>query len=162
MITYILGDATEPIGVGPRIIVHIVNSAGAWGRGFVLSVTRRWSAPEHAYRRWSKREDISARSRRGDSAFILGNVQLVDVGAGIIVANMLAQEGIRRGFDGRPPIRYEALGMCLRKVRTAAVARGASVHMPRIGTGLAGSSWERVEPIVSSTLRGINVTVYDL
>ncbi len=40
---------------------------------------------------------------------------------------------------------------------------GASVHMPRIGCGLAGGKWSRVEPLVTERLakRDIAVTVYD-
>lgn len=39
----------------------------------------------------------------------------------------------------------------------------ASVHMPRIGCGLAGGEWCRVEPLVTGRLaaRGVAVTVYD-
>ncbi|WP_436847462.1 hypothetical protein [Streptomyces aureus] len=37
------------------------------------------------------------------------------------------------------------------------------MHMPRIGCGLAGGSWSRVEPLVTERLvrRGLSVTVYD-
>jgi hypothetical protein len=40
---------------------------------------------------------------------------------------------------------------------------GASVHMPRIGCGLAGGRWERIEPLITRRLseHGIAVTVYD-
>jgi O-acetyl-ADP-ribose deacetylase (regulator of RNase III) len=39
----------------------------------------------------------------------------------------------------------------------------ASVHMPRIGTGLAGGAWTVVEEIINETLTrmGISVFVYD-
>jgi hypothetical protein len=39
----------------------------------------------------------------------------------------------------------------------------ASVHMPRIGCGLAGGKWEKIEPIIQKHLcdGGIDVTVYD-
>jgi hypothetical protein len=35
--------------------------------------------------------------------------------------------------------------------------------MPRIGCGLAGGRWERVEPLVRRALvaQGVHVTVYD-
>ncbi|EPJ40147.1 hypothetical protein STAFG_2811 [Streptomyces afghaniensis 772] len=35
--------------------------------------------------------------------------------------------------------------------------------MPRIGCGLAGGKWSRVEPLIEERLirRGISVTVYD-
>lgn len=43
------------------------------------------------------------------------------------------------------------------------IERGASVHMLRIGCGLAGGKWSRIEPLITERLvkRGIAVTVYD-
>jgi hypothetical protein len=38
----------------------------------------------------------------------------------------------------------------------------ATVHMPRIGSGLAGGDWNRIESIVNETLGFIEITVYDL
>ncbi|GAA4206372.1 hypothetical protein GCM10022220_20020 [Actinocatenispora rupis] len=37
------------------------------------------------------------------------------------------------------------------------------MHLPRIGCGLAGGRWDRIEPLVAAELtdRGIPVTVYD-
>jgi hypothetical protein len=39
----------------------------------------------------------------------------------------------------------------------------ATVHMPRIGCGLAGGRWERIEPLIIASLcdRDIVATVYD-
>jgi hypothetical protein len=39
----------------------------------------------------------------------------------------------------------------------------ASVHLPRIGCGLAGGRWELIEPLITATLcaRDIATTVYD-
>jgi hypothetical protein len=34
-INFIVGDATTPIGDGLKIIVHVCNDIGGWGRGFV-------------------------------------------------------------------------------------------------------------------------------
>ena len=40
---------------------------------------------------------------------------------------------------------------------------GASVHMPRIGCGLAGGKWENIEPLILVQLseRDVEVWVYD-
>ncbi|MEV4807251.1 hypothetical protein AB0K18_45260 [Nonomuraea sp. NPDC049421] len=40
----------------------------------------------------------------------------------------------------------------------------ASVHLPRIGTGLAGGSCDVIEPLIRQHLadHGISMTVYDL
>jgi len=76
---------------------------------------------------------------------------------------MIAQHGVRGG-SRTPPIRYKAVEECLSKVSVKAVELGASVHMPRIGCGLAGGKWERIEPIIVKTLceADVPVTVYDL
>lgn len=89
-ITYLRGDATAPHGKGVKLIVHVCNDLGGWGKGFVLALSRRWPEPE-------------------------------------------------------------------------AAELGASVHMPRIGCGLAGGKWSRIEPLIERRLagRGVPVTVYD-
>lgn len=60
-------------------------------------------------------------------------------------------------------MRYEAIDTALGAVADQAVELGASVHMPRIGCGLAGGKWSRIEPLIEQRLRrrGIPVTVYD-
>ncbi|UGT44358.1 macro domain-containing protein [Nocardia yamanashiensis] len=150
----IKGDATCPQAKGPKVIAHVCNDLGGWGKGFVLAVSKRWAEPERAYREWH-------RGRAGND-FGLGATQLVQVREDIWVANMVAQRGIRRGSGG-VPIRYDAVAQCLSAVAEHAVRLGASVHMPRIGCGLAGGKWERIEPIIADTLsaRQVAVTVYD-
>jgi O-acetyl-ADP-ribose deacetylase (regulator of RNase III) len=151
----ITGDATLPQAGGPVIIAHVCNDEGRWGSGFVLAVSARWPQPEQQYRAWHS---------SGEN-FLLGRTQFVLAGEQVTVANMIAQHGTRPpGAAGPAPIRYRALGECLRAVGTEAERQGASVHMPRIGCGLAGGRWELVAPIVDWALcrRGILVTVYDL
>ena len=50
MIHYVTGD-------GQKIIAHIVNDVGAWGRGFVLAISHKWPHVEMAYR------DLRGRTR---------------------------------------------------------------------------------------------------
>ncbi|WP_328941636.1 macro domain-containing protein [Streptomyces sp. NBC_00250] len=154
-ITYVQGDATAPRGEGVRIIAHVCNDIGAWGRGFVLAISRRWPAPEAAFRQWHRERE------RNDHG--LGAAQFVRVEPELWVANLVGQRGIRTVRDTAVPVRYEAIDAALGLLADRATGLGASVHMPRIGCGLAGGSWERVEPLVVRRLvdRGIPVTVYD-
>src|SRR5947209_4653384 len=142
-IKYVKGDATQPQARGNRIIAHVCNDLGGWGKGFVLAVSKRWPGPEAAYRAWHR--------GRSKNDFGLGAVQLVQVEPYIRVANMVAQRGMKTGSNG-PPIRYDALRACLEKLAFEAKGLGASVHMPRIGCGLAGGRWEQVEPIILDEL----------
>jgi O-acetyl-ADP-ribose deacetylase (regulator of RNase III) len=153
-ITYLKGDATCPQAKGMKIICHICNDIGGWGKGFVMALSRRWAEPEAEYRAWH------ATGKKG--GFELGAVQFVAVEPFVVVANMIGQRGIGRGSSG-PPIRYDAVSDCLERVASKAVELHASLHMPRIGCGLAGGDWSRVEPIIQARVcsQEIAVTVYD-
>lgn len=160
-ITYVLGDATRPQGEGLKIIVHCCNDVGAWGAGFVVALSRRWPGPEEAYRRWF--------DERGPEAFrdLLGAVQLVPVEEDIWVANLIGQVGLRKGLDGAIPVRYDALARGFARIAGHAIENPdlkVSAHMPRLGCGLAGGSWDEVEPLVEKHLveAGVPATVYDL
>ncbi|MER8100702.1 macro domain-containing protein [Kitasatospora sp. NPDC094016] len=155
-ITYVRGDATAPQGKGVKVIAHVCNDLGGWGKGFVLALSRRWPEPEAAFRRWHR--------ERAGNDFGLGAVQLVQVEPYVWVANLVGQRGIRTGRSTGVPVRYEAIDTALAALGDHARELGASAHMPRIGCGLAGGRWERVEPLVSARLveRGVPVTVYDV
>jgi O-acetyl-ADP-ribose deacetylase (regulator of RNase III) len=155
-ITYIRGDATNPQSEGNKIIVHVCNSIGGWGRGFVLSLSGKWKEPEAEYRKWAKGELTY-------KPFKLGQVQFVKVEKDLVVANMIGQEGTH-SQNGVPPVRYNAIAECLEKVAEMALKYKASVHLPYLmGAGLAGGDWNRIEEIIIKNLceKDIDVTAYD-
>ncbi|MFJ9775241.1 macro domain-containing protein [Kitasatospora sp. NPDC101157] len=155
-ITYVRGDATTPRGKGVKVIAHVCNDLGGWGKGFVLALSRRWPEPEAAFRRWHR--------ERAKNDFGLGALQMVQVEPYVWVANLVGQRGIRTGRSTGVPVRYEAIDTGLATLAEHALELGASVHMPRIGCGLAGGRWPKVEPLVAErlTARGVPVTVYDV
>jgi len=155
MIKYLTGDATAPVGEGNKIIVHVCNDIGGWGRGFVLALSKRWPTPESSYRAWAAKEL--------DLPFELGQVQFVEVAKDTWVANMIGQHKTT-AIDGVPPVRYEAIEEALGRVAGFALDNSATVHMPRIGCGLAGGIWGEVESRInlSVCIRNVSVTVYDL
>ncbi|WP_420571024.1 macro domain-containing protein [Kordia sp.] len=153
-ITYIKGDATNPQAKGTKIIVHICNNLGGWGKGFVLAISKRWKTPEEAYRKWHR--------NRAKNDFELGNIQTVQVSEYVYVINMIAQQGMKTGSNG-VPIRYKAVEQCLENVAEKAIELNASIHMPRIGCGLAGGTWNKIEPTIEKTIltKDIDTYVYD-
>jgi len=156
-ITYVKGDATQPVGDGQKIIVHGCNNIGAWGAGFVLALSKRWKEPEAAY--------------RVKKSYKLGDYDLVKVTDDITVCNLISQEGtISRVKQGDvPPVRYAAIEHGLKRLAKMLTLMSLdddndefSVHMPMIGSGLAGGNWLIIERIIEVTLcaAGIPVTVY--
>ena len=154
-IKYLKGDATNPIGNDNKIICHVCNNIGAWGAGFVMAISRKWKTPEKAYRTWYQTDNPH---------FGLGHIQLVRVKEDIIVCNMVAQQGVGMK-DGKPPIRYESLEKCFdRLLERIEPHKNISLHMPRIGCGLAGGKWKDIESILQKTIgkTQIPIYVYDL
>jgi O-acetyl-ADP-ribose deacetylase (regulator of RNase III) len=147
-INYVTGDATAPIGDGNKIVAHVCNDVGAWGAGFVLAVSKRWPQPQAEY-------------LKSSHSLKLGEVSFIKVEPGVWVANMIAQRGIRT-IAGVPPIRYDALRLCLGKLDLKARKLQATIHMPRIGCGLAGGKWSSVEPLIREALLNTEVFIYDL
>ena len=154
MIHYLKADATVPQAEGNIVIAHICNDIGAWGKGFVLALSKRWKYPEKQYKQWYKE----------GGNFALGEVQFVSVEEKIWVANLIGQHNIYRDENGDPPIRYEAVEKGLRIIADFAYEINAKVQMPRIGCGLAGGSWDRIEKLIRQTLlrKNIEVLVCDL
>lgn len=173
--TVIKGDATQPEQPGPNFIVHVCNNIGAWGAGFVMAISRRWSEPQRIF------ELVHPQ---------LGDIQIVPVHVtsetvdglqfSVSVVNMVAQHGIGRfggGTDGTEkhpyaghedlidrdhPLQYAVLEHCLEKVYDHVRMVRGSVHMPRIGCGLAGGSWDRVDAILHKMpLKRVPTFVYD-
>lgn len=151
-IKYINGDATYPIGDGYKIIAHVNNDIGAWGAGFVLAISKRWNLPEKEYKNW--RKSVYPKE------LPLGAVQFIKVEKDIIVANMIGQHGIKKNKDGIPPIRYKAIENALELVCKKAKESNASVHMPKIGAGLAGGEWGKIEEIIIKTLCTNDIDTY--
>jgi O-acetyl-ADP-ribose deacetylase (regulator of RNase III) len=168
MINYVIGDATYPIGDGPKIIAHVVNDVGAWGKGFVLAISKKWPDVKSRYLDLAKPLCLSSGKYQRQVNLRLGEVHLVAAEPGIWVANMVAQCGLISASNPIP-LQLAALAECLAAVKSMALsvnAQGApshkSVHCPRISCGLGGSTWENVEPIIARELDGVDVYVYDL
>jgi O-acetyl-ADP-ribose deacetylase (regulator of RNase III) len=150
---YVTGDATvASYAKGQKIIAHVCNDQGRWGKGFVMAITERWGKhPGKMYRQWHK---------GGVAAdFGLGAVQLVELSPTMTLVNMIGQSGTKTGSKGSP-VRYDAIRDALKAVCTHACAHGASVHMPRIGVGLAGGEWARIEDVILTVLAQHEVDVY--
>ena len=166
MITYLNGDATYPKYKNDiRLILHITNRQGGWGKGFVLALSKRWKEPELEYRKW-----FSDYKKSTGNILPLGAIQIVDVEdefGKLYVINMCAQDGFKSEYNP-VPMKYSALRVCLGEVKSwindqmSREELPFSIHMPRVGCNLGGASWAFVEKVINETLLDENIFVYDL
>lgn len=108
----------------------------------------------------------------------LGEIQVVPVKdeyGTIFVVNMIAQHNFTTE-DNPVALRYQALADCFRKldewIKSYQIAKGlmarpdrvgdVTIHMPRIGCGLAGGSWDKIELLINVLLFSHDIFVYDL
>lgn len=148
------GDVLEPRNGGKKIICQLVNDkAVKWGGGVARKIAKRFPSAEEAYSEQVK--FIRQRNRLGRAIFSEANDS-------ITIASLIGQEGF--GPSLFPRIRYSALQSCLEQVADRAASIGASIHMPKIGTGSAGGDWSTIEEILDDVMvrAGLIVTVYDV
>ncbi|MEW5879784.1 MAG: ImmA/IrrE family metallo-endopeptidase [Pseudomonadota bacterium] len=153
-IEYVIGDATAPRGSGARVVAQIVNNrTPTWTPlGFAGAVKKKWPQAQADFHAWAaSRENLA-----------LGRTHRTEVEPALYLMSMVAQAGF--GPSNVPRIRYKALRECLREVGEFAKKKGASVHLPRIGTGQAGGSWPIIRDLIEEEIgwKGVRVFVYDL
>ena len=168
MIIYTTGDATKPNSdTELTVIAHVCNNVGKYGAGFSGALEKTFPGVEKTYRdeeryrlgqtilhyiddeeRWHRNNWLQLHRMR-------------------VVAHMIAQTD-PHPRDGSCKLDYDALAECLsdlRKVIQVDISLKqvtASLHMPRIGAGLAGGDWRRIERIIQDQTSGIPVLIYDL
>ncbi len=169
-IKYVKGDATSPIIVEGKksVIVHCVNTLGAWGKGFVVPLGQKYPQSRKIYNHFIQLH------KKGYYKSLLGLICIApNVSKDIDVVNLFGQERIYPIMkDGEIiiPLDYIALRKGFETIVDSYASEYSykpvpiTVHMPRIGCGLAGGDWNKVEKIINETLidKGIEVYVYDL
>ena len=144
------GDATKPQCDGLVVIAHLCNNWSLWGAGFVRALENLWPHLKLAYKAFCN-------GKRPEE--LLGCVQILEAEPGICVANLIGQNGVGRG---KQRVDYAALSVCLERLATflSQADTPYTVHMPRMGSGLAGGDWNRVQELVESKLVAAGHTVY--
>ena len=153
-IRLIHGNILEPRNGGKKIICQLVNDkAIKWGGGVARKIAKRFPDAEAAYT--EQVIQIPQRDRLGRAIFSEASEDLT-------IASLIGQEGF--GPSLFPRIRYAALQTCLEQVADRAASIGASIHMPKIGTGSAKGDWSTIEEMLDDLMvrAGLFVTVYDV
>ncbi len=146
MITYIKGDLFDTTC---DIIAHGCNCQGVMGSGVARIVRDRYPKAYHAY------ED-----KYCDEGLKLGEVQFVLQRDGKYVANCMTQNRFMPRSQCHAD--YAAIHSCMNEVRDFAKSKNLSIAMPKIGAGLAGGDWNRIERILEEVFAHYDVTIYQL
>jgi len=157
VIHHIYGDVLRQEGNEIKFIVHVCNDIGKWGAGFTKELSKKWKTPELMYKSFILKNKPGIHN--------LGKNILVKVEENIYVVNMICQHNVRN-LNNSIPLKYNYLEKCLNKlagyIEENKFPSNVSIHMPKIGSGLAGGDWNKIEGIIRKTLDKFKVNIYIL
>jgi O-acetyl-ADP-ribose deacetylase (regulator of RNase III) len=148
MINYVDGDLIKLAKESKfDVIVHGCNCLSTMGAGIAPQMAKAFGCDKFEMEKW------------GPTIKKLGNIDYVTFVDGLTVVNAYTQFSYGRNHsDGVAiPFDYEAFTICTRKMNN--IFNGKHIGMPKIGAGLAGGNWNRIEHIINTELRDCEVTV---
>jgi len=157
-IAYIKNDLFKELNPNDAIM-HVVNNINAWGAGFVISLAKHLPLTKQKYHLWFQGEDdINAPPALGEIQVIPG---MIWQDGTVCCVNMCAQNNIVSQHNPRP-LNYEALYICLQKVRDREILRDKQLVAPKFGAGLAGGSWNIIEAMINDVFKDRKVLIFSL
>lgn len=183
------GDATDPQKSTSNeiaIIPHVCNSINAWGAGFVMALSQKDKTPEVCYKSmFGPIPAVGGKNMLGKVSFAsFGPSSFFEYGeekrssSKIVVANMIAQDGVIGKSDYDIPLRYSALVDCMIQVKDWIKLKESKqiqevsfvekrkkyvIHAPKFGSDLAGGHWPFILELIREIWleNGIDVVVYE-
>lgn len=143
------------------IMPHVCNNVGAFGAGFAKAIANEFPIVKENFHLLGPSE-----SRLGKVQFVTALDNHTSKNK-IIVANMIAQNGLINSKNRRP-INYGALAYCMGDIRkfyniilSKSEENTVEIHAPKFGSGLAGGNWNFVSDLINDIWDDIPVYVYN-
>ena len=166
MIKYVDGDLIKLGKEGKfDVIVHGCNCMSTMGAGIAPQMAKAFGCDRFEMERWGR--DINKLGNIDHQTFVLGEHAIWSLEDAknnrnepeLTVVNAYTQYSYGRNHkDGlSAPFDYEAFTLCMRKINTVFAEK--HIGMPKIGAGLAGGDWEKIEKIIEKELRFCEVTI---
>lgn len=129
------------------ILIHQVNIDGIMGGGVARQLADQYPGLEKYYSEFCKRKNNNYKNLRGEVCFYLTEDNKV-------IANIFSQD---KDFNTD----YEAMKMCLEKVRKNADINNLTMALPfKIGCGIANGDWEIVSEIINKAFKDDSINIY--
>jgi len=143
------------------IIPHVCNNIDAFGAGFAAAVTKHYPVAKENYHLLG----LNFLKKN------LGYVQFVEVakdphyGHKLIIANMIAQNGIINNKNPRP-LNYFSLCKSMNLVKqyiqsNFGVENKVQIHTPKFGCGLAGGDWKFIYNLIEDIWTNLEIFIYN-
>lgn len=148
MIKYIKEDIFKTDCI---IIAHGCNCLGAYGAGIAKLMADKFPQSKFEYVNKFK-----------TSGWKLGEVQFVKSNNKII-ANCATQHNYGGGAKyGKVYVDYAAIQTVMEKLYKYSTEHNLTIAIPKIGAGLAGGNWTKIESIINNVFKDKEIVVYYL
>ncbi|MDB4311956.1 macro domain-containing protein [bacterium] len=162
LLTYIVKDLIDAAKDGDiNVLAHGCNCYNTMGSGIAPLIAKAFPAMH----------EVDQRTTKGDEKK-LGNLTGAVVSENLVGFNLYSQYGYWGRNKGEMDLDYDALESALIKLRDRlqeALHKGwltvdPIIGLPKIGAGLAGGDWEKIEKIIHKQLtqHGYEVIIYVL
>ncbi len=157
MIAITQGNILEQSWKIPTILMHGCNDVGAFGSGIAGQIAKKYPHVQEDYFTWAN--DAIAQQ----IPFKLGQIKLVKAEDNLVICNAITQRdcGIQN-IDGEAliPFKHESFRECLLRLRSKIKSNNTTnvqVVAPLIGAGLAGSSIDKIYPVVHEVFNSSDI-----
>jgi len=133
----------------PTVVLHGCNCLHTMGAGIAKYLSTVYPQVYSA--------DVSQTKKHDKSK--LGTFSTAIITPKFHILNCYTQYDYMRRHSSTPPVDYDAIRNCCKKV--AERYKGWEIRTPKIGCGLAGGQWSVVQAIFTEELKGLAVTVYE-
>lgn len=146
-IKYVKGDLLK---ADVDLIAHGCNCIQSMGAGIAVAIARKFPQVERADKAF---EPQKPKER-------LGLVDIVKVNGPRIkfVANCYTQLKVGEGIR----VSYSAIRKCMEQLHGFASENSLTVGIPKIGAGLGGGDWKKIEAIIDDVFNDAEIYVYSL
>ncbi len=128
-----------------KVIAHGCNTQGAFGAGIAKQIARLYPIAKAAYL-----------NKYQHDGWELGEIQVVPVTIDKIIVNMATQDNFgRNGIH----VDYKACELAFKKLLRYCEAHWLHIAIPKIGSGLGGGEWSRIEEILLKVLKKHEVEI---
>ena len=166
MIKYIDGDLIKLAKEAKfDVIAHGCNCHSTMGAGIAPQMAKAFGCDRFDMEMWGP--DVNKLGNIDYQTFVLGDKAIFSLEdlrnnrnePELTVVNAYTQYnyGLNHSDGVAQPFDYDAFTICMRKMNR--VFRGKHIGMPKIGSGLAGGDWDRIEQIIKRELGDCLVTI---
>ena len=148
MIKYFKGDV---FSTSAEIIAHGCNCRGGFGAGIAATVAKKFPVAKTQYLK-----------KFSNEGWKLGEIQVVPVGSGKFIANCATQDKYGSPRGGKIYADYGAIKEVMVQLKEVCLENQWTLAMPKIGAGLAGGDWKKIEALINEVFGEMEVWVYEL